>query len=276
MEILSAEVPQKRTKTKAELQAEIEALAPFHHTIDLPHGLSTFVPSHARQERDRTRMQTLIAHAWPRILEACGGTLAGKRVLDIACNCGGFSTYAAKAGAKYVLGIDIEPHYLKQANFIRETLDLQNLEFQQMSLDELDPEKHGVFDLVLCFGILYHLESPVLSLKRISAVTSKVLVVDTSLLRVPYIGRLLERWPLWHMRRVLAVNSDATDIATSRWRPKEFCQFSPNSNAVISLLEYSGFSGIEKLTPKESGLEKRYYTGQRATFIGRKALHASR
>ena len=270
MEVLHAEVSQKRAKTKAELQAEIEALAPFHHTIDLPHGLSTFVPSQARQERDRTRMQTLIAHAWPRILAACGGTLVGKRVLDIACNCGGFSTYAAKAGAKYVLGIDIEPHYLKQANFIRETLDLQNLEFQQMSLEELDPAKHGMFDLVLCFGILYHLESPVLSLRRISAVSSKVLVVDTTLLRVPYIGSLLERWPLWHMRRVLAVNSDATDIATSRWRPKEFCQFSPNSNAVISLMEYSGFSDIEKLTPKESGLEKRYYTGQRATFIGRK------
>jgi 2-polyprenyl-3-methyl-5-hydroxy-6-metoxy-1,4-benzoquinol methylase len=275
METLQADIPQKKTQTKAELQAAIEQLAPFHHTIDLPHGLSTFVPSMARQDRDRTRMQTLIAHAWPSILAACGGTLVGKRVLDIACNCGGFSTYAAKAGAEYVLGVDIEPHYLKQANFIRDTLGLQNLEFQQLNLEDLDPAKHGMFDLVLCFGILYHLESPVLSLKRISAVTSKVLVVDTTLMRVPYIGQLLERWPLWHMRRVLATDTDATDIATSRWRPKEFCQFSPNSNGVINLLEYSGFSDIEKLTPKEKGLEKRYYNGQRATYVARKVPDAS-
>jgi tRNA (mo5U34)-methyltransferase len=139
-----------------------------------------------------------------------------------------------------------------------------------MSLDELDPAKHGVFDLVLCFGILYHLESPVLSFKRISAVAGKVLVVDTTLMRVPYIGGLLERWPLWHMRRVLAPSAEATDIATSRWRPKEFCQFSPNSHAVVSLLEYSGFSDVEKLKPTVSGLEKRYYNNSRATFIGRK------
>lgn len=270
MEVLQADAPQGKTRSKAEIQAEVERLAPFHHTIDLPHGLSTFVPSLARQERDRTRMDTLIAHAWPRILAACGGSLAGKRVLDLACNCGGFSTHAAKAGAKYVLGVDIEPHYLEQANFIRDTLDLRNLEFQQMSLDELDPVKHGIFDLVLCFGILYHLESPVLSLRRISAVTGKVLVVDTTLMRVPYIGRLLERWPLWHMRRVPAAKSDATDIATSRWRPKEFCQFSPNSHAVVSLLEYSGFNDIEKIKPTLHDLEKRYYTGSRATFIARK------
>jgi tRNA (mo5U34)-methyltransferase len=220
-------------------------------------------------------MATLIAHAWPSILAACGGSLAGKRVLDLACNCGGFSTHAARAGAKYVLGVDIEPHYLEQANFIRDALDLQNLEFQHMSLDELDPAKHGIFDLVLCFGILYHLENPVFSLKRISAVAGKVLVIDTTLMRVPYIGQLLGRWPLWHMRRVPAAKPDATDIATSRWRPKEFCQFSPNSNAVVQLMEYSGFGDIERLKPKVEGLEKRYYNNSRATYIGRKATAGS-
>ena len=72
---------------------------------------------------------------------------------------------------------------------------------------------------------------------------------------------------MWHMRRVAGVDSKASNITTSRWRPEEFCQFSPNSRAVTSLLEYSGFTDIERLKPTVRGLEKRYYNGRRATFI---------
>lgn len=260
-------IPQARRKSKAELQAAVERLAPFHHAIDLPYGLSTYVPTASRQDRERTRMQTLLDHAWPSILTACGGSLAGKRVLDVACNCGGFSVHAARAGADYVLGIDIEPHYIEQANLVKEAVDLHNLDFQRLDLMDLDRSKHGMFDLVLFFGILYHLENPVLSLKRISAVAGHVLAVDTTLMKVPIINRILDRWPMWHMRRVAGVDSNASNITTSRWRPKEFCQFSPNSRAVTNLLEYCGFANVERLKPKVSGLEKRYYDGRRATFI---------
>lgn len=259
-----------RKMDKEELRAAIERLAPFHHAIDLPYGLSTFVASASRQERERTRMKTLLDHSWTSTLAACGGTLRGKRVLDIACNCGGFAVHAARAEADYVLGIDIEPHYIKQANLVKEAVSIPGLEFQQLDLMELNPSKHGKFDLVLCFGILYHLENPVMALKRISAVTSNVIVVDTTLMKVPIINRVLDRWPLWHMRRVSNPGANAMNITTSRWRPKEFCQFSPNASAVTNLLEYSGFKTVERLKPKAGGLEKRYYDGRRATFIGRK------
>ncbi|SDA89114.1 class I SAM-dependent methyltransferase [Mesorhizobium qingshengii] len=267
MKHFQTSIPQARRKSKAELQAAVERLAPFHHAIDLPYGLSTYVQTASRQDRERTRMQTLLDHAWPSILTACGGSLAGKRVLDVACNCGGFSVHAARGGADYVLGIDIEPHYIEQANLVKEAVDLDNLDFQRLDLMDLDRSKHGMFDLVLFFGILYHLENPVLSLKRISAVADHVLAVDTTLMKVPIINRILDRWPMWHMRVVAGVDSNASNITTSRWRPAEFCQFSPNSRAVINLLEYSGFANVERLKPKVSGLEKRYYNGRRATFI---------
>ena len=87
-----------------------------------------------------------------------------------------------------MLGIDIEPNYIEQANLVKEAVDLNNLDFKQLDLMELNPSKHGVFDLVLFFGILYHLENPVLSLRRISAVASNVLAVDTTLMKVPIIN----------------------------------------------------------------------------------------
>src|SRR5690606_40137014 len=38
--------------------------------------------------------------------------VAGKRVLDLCCNTGGFGVYAAARGASEVVGIDIDPAVL--------------------------------------------------------------------------------------------------------------------------------------------------------------------
>jgi 2-polyprenyl-3-methyl-5-hydroxy-6-metoxy-1,4-benzoquinol methylase len=258
--------------SKAAIERKIREFAPFHHDIELPFGLRTHIPDMARQERERTRLKTLIDHAWPALLEACGGSLKGLRVLDVACNCGGFSVKAAQEGASHVLGIDVEAHYLKQANFIKETLALRNVEFQSLPLEDLDPKIHGHFDVTLCFGILYHLENPTLGMQKIAAVTDKVIMVDTTLMRVPFINRLLKQ-PLWHMRVVSAVSEDATNISTSRWRKSDHCQFSPNAAAVNLLLDYVGFDDVSIVKPKAGNPEKRYLNGTRATFIAKRSSH---
>ena len=106
------------------MEAQLAELAPFHHAIELPFGLSTYDAATARHDRERTRLRSLIDHLWPRMLEAHGGSLAGLRVLDIACNCGGFAIEAARAGAAEVVGIDVDPHYIRQAEFIRVQVEL--------------------------------------------------------------------------------------------------------------------------------------------------------
>src|SRR4051794_29086400 len=124
--------------TAKELQQEIRRLAPFHHRIELPHGLSTYVPELSRREVEHSRVDTLVAHAFPALTQACGGTLRGKRVLDVACNCGGFSVEAAKLGASSVLGFDSVAHYIEQANLIRQALGLEQIEFKTMDIDEVN------------------------------------------------------------------------------------------------------------------------------------------
>lgn len=156
---------QEGSMNKAELERELRRLAPFHHDIDLPYGLRTHLPEASRQERERTRMKTLVDHAWPALLDACGGSLKGLRVLDVACNCGGFSVQAVRSGADYVMGIDIADHYLEQAKLIKKALGFRNVDFQSLRLEDLDPEVHGRFDVAFCFGILYHLENPVLAMQ---------------------------------------------------------------------------------------------------------------
>jgi SAM-dependent methyltransferase len=252
-----------------EMRRRLEELAPFHHRIELPHGLTTCLDAHVRHDRERTRLDTLLTHLWPRLMRLYGGSLEGKRVLDVACNCGGFSVRAAESGAAEVVGIDSEPHYIEQANFVRESLQLPNLRFEVARIEDVTPEAFGKFDVIFFFGILYHLEDPVGALRRMSAVANDLMIVDTTLLKLPYIERFV-RLPLWSMRVVEPIEDDSYDSTTGRWRKRRSCQFYPNASAVEQALTFVGFDSVETLPATAQGLEPRYYRGKRATFLARR------
>jgi SAM-dependent methyltransferase len=255
--------------TRPEMEVRLAELAPFHHAIELPYGLSTYDAATARHDRERTRLRSLVDHLWPRMLQAYGGSLAGLRVLDIACNCGGFAIEAARAGAAEVVGIDVDPHYIRQAEFIRDALGYTNVSYRVARLEDLEVAEVGSFDVIFLFGILYHLADPIGALARISTLARDMIVVDTSLLRFRYVDKLV-KWPLWRMKVVPAMIESDHDVTTGRWRTAASAQFYPNRVAVSALLRFAGFDEVELLHPTSPNLEPRYYQGKRATFIGRK------
>lgn len=255
--------------SKAELEAEIERLAPFHHKLELPHGLSTFLPGKMRREIEKTRVSNLIKHAFPPLLDACGGSLEGKRVLDVACNCGGFSFAAAEQGAEHVLGFDVVDHYLEQAALIQRANAAERVEFRKLDIEKLDPNDIGHFDVTFCFGILYHLENPVLAMKKLADVSSDIMLVDTTVMKDNLLERLRKR-PLWAMNFPAAANRDSEDSSTSLWRAEQRVQFKPNVEGVVQLLKFLGFSSVERIKPTVSGLEKRFYQGRRVAFLARR------
>ena len=247
-----------------EIRSEVERLAPFHHDIELPFGLRTYDPSLARRDDESSRLSNLIAHAWPAILDAAGGTFEGKRILDVGCNCGGFSVAAVNSGADYVLGIDVAKRYIEQANLIRRVLGLERMEFQQRAVASLDRKKDGEFDVSLCFGILYHVENPVAVMKKIAAVTGSILAIDTELL-----PKSNKKRPMWAMNFPDPSSNRSRTASTSQWRKgRRVCQFTPNAMAVVELLKFLGFEDVIALEPKRDDLEPRYLNGRRGTFIG--------
>jgi 2-polyprenyl-3-methyl-5-hydroxy-6-metoxy-1,4-benzoquinol methylase len=90
----------------------------------------------------------------------------GKRVLDIGCRDGFFSFHAERRGAADLVGIDtclslgavelIIPHFQSKVRMI------------ELSLYELNAAEHGVFDIVLFCGVLYHLRYPFIALKTLA------------------------------------------------------------------------------------------------------------
>ena len=200
---------------------------------------------------------------WPPLLEACGGSLEGKRVLDVACNCGGFSLEAAESGADYVLGIDVTPKYIEQANVLKRAFSADNVDFDLISIEDLDPDRVGTFDVVLNFGILYHLENPVLAMKRLSAVATDVMVVETALDRD---GGERSSWRM----DILEPVEDADRIAsTGLWRTGEVCQLFPTGQAVEHLLGFLGFTQVSKLDPPED-IWRPFHDGRRAAYLARR------
>ena len=92
----------------------------------------------------------------------------GKSVLDIGCWDGFQLFYAESQGASRVVGVDdlSQRHGGEQArDFARRHLK-SKVEFVNMSVYDLTPKNIGTFDIVMMFGVLYHLIHPLLGIEK--------------------------------------------------------------------------------------------------------------
>ena len=69
-----------------------------------------------------------------------------------------------------LLGIDLSPTSLKVCRERINKYDLHNIDLIEMSILDLDPEKHGCFDLIIYIGVLHHLENPELGFSALNNV----------------------------------------------------------------------------------------------------------
>jgi tRNA (mo5U34)-methyltransferase len=104
--------------------------------------------------------------------------LTGMRVLDIGCAEGFFSFEAERRGAREVIGIDSFPDSVRRFNIVRAARQSNATAFL-MNVYDLDPKRLGTFDLVLFYGVFYHLKHPQHALERIRSVCSGKLLFQT-------------------------------------------------------------------------------------------------
>lgn len=104
------------------------------------------------------------------------------RVLDLGSLEGMYSFEFAKHGSD-VVGIEGRVENIEKARFANRVLGFDKSEFVQDDVRNLDAEKYGKFDVVLCCGILYHLDAPdiFIFLEKIAEVCKRLLIVDTQI-----------------------------------------------------------------------------------------------
>jgi tRNA (mo5U34)-methyltransferase len=153
-----------------ELGREIRALAPWFHNLHLPDGRQT-APDHP--------LGDFPAFKWEQLRGALPHDMTGLEVLDIGCNAGFYSIALARRGAS-VLGIDVDAHYLRQAEWARRRFGLgaDRLVLRQMQVYEL-ARLRRTFDVVLFLGVLYHLRYPVIALDIVAEKVRDLLVLQT-------------------------------------------------------------------------------------------------
>lgn len=102
------------------------------------------------------------------------------RVLDLACLEGLYGLEMALQGAE-VVGIEARQANVEKARFAKEVLGVNNISFYQDDVRKLSVEKYGYFDVILCLGILYHLNVPDVFylLENIAQTGRGLAIVDT-------------------------------------------------------------------------------------------------
>ncbi|HEU4629203.1 MAG TPA: TIGR04290 family methyltransferase [Gemmatimonadaceae bacterium] len=149
---------------------EIDALGPWFHNLHLPDGAQT-APNHFLGG-------DFPSFKWQQIEPFVPQRLDGWRVLDVGCNAGFYSFELARRGAS-VVGIDVEPLYLRQARWAAREFGLEaQVEFRQMQVYELARSEER-FDLVWFMGVFYHLRYPLLGLDILAQRTRRLMMFQT-------------------------------------------------------------------------------------------------
>jgi len=138
-----------------ELHQRIEELGPWFHNMRLG-GVQT-APNHFLGDYPAIKFASF--------RDVIPQDLTDRTVLDIGCNAGFYSMEMKRRGAARVLGIDTDPHYLRQARFAAEVKGI-DVEFRRMGVWQV-AELAEKFDLVIFMGVLYHLRHPLLALDLI-------------------------------------------------------------------------------------------------------------
>ncbi|NND67291.1 MAG: methyltransferase domain-containing protein [Halioglobus sp.] len=106
--------------------------------------------------------------------------LEGARVLDLACHDGRFSFAALQNGARHVVGIDFKAHLVDAATGHLGAYGVTPDRYTFLAGDMFDYlEQERDFDVVLCFGILYHINEHMRLFDQIAASSPRAILVDT-------------------------------------------------------------------------------------------------
>lgn len=168
--------------------------------------------------------------------------LTGKTVLDIGAWNGCFSAECVRRGASRVVGLGPDDPATAGFDRIKTILGYGNMEYRYGSVYDMNPAELGRFDVVFCFGVLYHLRYPLLALDKIYEVCRDQLFVESFVIDQHFLlGRdhrscalaethpeLLET-PLWQFYPGKELNDDA-----SNW-------FGPNVTALTDAVASAGF-----------------------------------
>ena len=191
--------------------------------------------------------------------------------IDLACSEGWFAHRLLDWGAETVTAVDIRRENIHRATLVRERLGISagRLRLQTDDVFDLDVAALGTFDVVLCFGLIYHLENPVGALRIARALTRGVCMVETQLTE--------QVAPIRHGWGQTGVFMEQEASWAGFFEPPQLKEspiaahggvisLVPNRAALLEAMAAAGFSRCQELIPQSGNAQ--YVDGHRLVIAG--------
>lgn len=160
-----------------------------------------------------------------RIVKRLKPALGLATAVDAGCGVGFFSQTLAECGLN-TCGFDARAENVEEAR-----RRFPGILFEQADVEAREISQLGQFDLVLCFGLLYHLENPWQAIRNLRAISQKCLVLESMCLPDEHCSLLLRQEPRQD-------DQSLTEMA---------CY--PSESSLVKMLYRAGFVKVYRVTP---------------------------
>ncbi|MBI5123808.1 MAG: methyltransferase domain-containing protein, partial [Candidatus Omnitrophica bacterium] len=145
------------------------------HNIDLGDGIYTI---NETLNYDTLKLRRVIQI----ICDISDEKIGSLKILDLGSLEGLYTIELGLQGAN-VVAIEGRQANLKKAGFAKDALKIDNIQFFQDDVKDLSEGKYGRFDVILCLGLLYHLDIPAVFhlLENMYKMCDGFLIIDTNI-----------------------------------------------------------------------------------------------
>jgi FkbM family methyltransferase len=157
------------------------------------------------------------------VIAKLNGVLRLATALDAGCGVGFFSQILQECGLR-VEGFDG-----RTENVIEARKRFPEISFEKGDIESADILALGKFDLTLCFGLLYHLENPMLAIRHLRALTGKGMLLESMCIPGNGAGMVWREEPA-------AADQSLTDVALY-----------PSQACLVKMLYRAGFATVYRL-----------------------------
>lgn len=178
-------------------------------------------------------------------------------ILDIGCNDGWVLHELSDLPFARMVGIEPREKNIAKGRKVREILNiLSKAEYKIGDIDTLGDE---IFDIVICAGVLYHVESIPNALRRTRKVCKKMLFIESRCISSRYVTKKLKyeiemRDVVYkYKNQICGLTAQKFETSYTDGSAKEFCIVNiPTVESLIMYLDILGFENIKVVADPKS------------------------
>ncbi|MBC8225611.1 MAG: class I SAM-dependent methyltransferase [Gammaproteobacteria bacterium] len=187
-------------------------------------------------------------------------------ILDIGCNDGWFLHQLSDLPFSKMVGIEPRQKNINKGKVVRELLKLDNnVDYRVGDVESLNGE---TFDIVICVGVLYHVESIPVALRRIKEACEKMVFIESRVISSSYItDELKEEIEMRDL--VYQFNEETCGVTAQKFESAYHDGSSahttivniPSTESLVMNLKYLGFEDVDILADNKFHHKQRYTLG---------------